>query len=99
MCAIDFAVGPTYEVTVTGDSSARDTREFLSALMTRFIPSKIMLFRPAEGHSPEISSIAGYTRDQKNLLEGKATAYVCRNYSCETPTTDREKMLELLGEK
>jgi uncharacterized protein YyaL (SSP411 family) len=30
-------------------------------------------------------------------IEGKATAYVCRNQTCMPPTNKAEKMLELLG--
>lgn len=96
MCAVEFAVGPAYEVVVVGKPSAGDTRELVSALKTGFFPNKVMLFRPAVDPSPEIASIAPFTVDQKGI-EGKATAYVCRNYSCQSPTTDREKMLELLS--
>jgi uncharacterized protein YyaL (SSP411 family) len=29
-------------------------------------------------------------------LEGKATAYVCHNFACSTPTTTHEALAELL---
>jgi len=29
-------------------------------------------------------------------IDGRATAYVCRNYSCRLPVTDAGDMLELL---
>jgi uncharacterized protein YyaL (SSP411 family) len=67
----------------------------LSALMTQFLPNKVMLFRPTEVESPEITGIAAFTVDQLSL-EGKATAYVCRNYACNRPTTDRGEMLKLV---
>jgi uncharacterized protein YyaL (SSP411 family) len=34
----------------------------------------------------------GYER-----IDGKATAYVCRDQTCMPPTNNAEKMLELLG--
>jgi uncharacterized protein YyaL (SSP411 family) len=98
MTAVAFAVGPTYEVVIAGASTARDTRAMLSAITTQFLPNKVMLFRPTEVESPEITSIAGFTMDQTSL-EGKATAYVCRNYACNRPTTDRGEMLKLVGGK
>jgi uncharacterized protein YyaL (SSP411 family) len=39
-----------------------------------------------------------YTKSQ-SAVNGKATAYVCRNFACELPTTDINKMLELLNEQ
>jgi uncharacterized protein YyaL (SSP411 family) len=68
----------------------------LRGLSKPFIPGKVVLFRPATEESPEIVKIAEYTRRQKSL-DGKATAYVCLNYACELPTTDTEKMLDMLS--
>jgi uncharacterized protein YyaL (SSP411 family) len=67
MVALGFALGPTYEVVIAGDS-------------------------------PEITTVAGFTKDKKGR-GGKATAFVCINYTCHRPTTDKLKMLEQLGEK
>ncbi len=96
MVAVDFAVGPSYEVVIAGDSGAEDTKALVRALRTHFVPNKIVLLRPSKGESPEISRLAEYTKNQASI-DGKATAYVCLNYSCKLPTTDPEKMLELLG--
>jgi uncharacterized protein YyaL (SSP411 family) len=30
-------------------------------------------------------------------LEGKATAYVCENYTCQLPTAEAKTLLQLLG--
>ena len=32
-------------------------------------------------------------------IDGKATAYVCENYSCQLPTTDPDHVARLLEEK
>lgn len=98
MVALDFAVGPSYEIVIVGDPRADDTKAMLKALRSRFIPNKVMLLRPVEEESPAIVGIAKFTEDQRSL-DGKATAYVCRNYVCELPTTDINGMLELLREK
>jgi uncharacterized protein YyaL (SSP411 family) len=96
MVALDFGVGPSYEVVVAGDSQAADTKAMLKALMTQFMPNKIALLRPSEQESPDIIHLAEFTRYQSSI-EGKATAYVCFNHSCEFPTTDITKMLGLLN--
>jgi uncharacterized protein YyaL (SSP411 family) len=67
----------------------------LRALREQFVPSKVVLFRPA-GESPDIARLAEFTRYQRSI-DGKATAYVCRHYNCEVPTTDAGAMLKSLA--
>ena len=96
MVAVDFAMGPSYEVVIAGDSQANDTREMLQAIRRRFIPNKVVILRPIEQESPEIVQISPFTKEHTSI-DDKATAYVCRNYMCTLPTTDVNKVLELLG--
>ncbi|MGB7291359.1 MAG: thioredoxin domain-containing protein [Thermodesulfobacteriota bacterium] len=96
--ALDFGLGPSYEVVIAGKSDAKDTEEMLNALSRRFIPNKVVLFRPTEEESPDITRIAEFTKGQ-TTINGKATAYVCKNYICDLPTNNINKMLELLSVK
>ena len=97
MSAVEFGVGPSYEVIIAGDLSEADTQAMLSALRSKFIPNKVVLLRPP-GESPEILRLAEYARYNRSK-NGKATAYVCLNYYCELPTTDISQMLALLENK
>ncbi|MEK7871291.1 MAG: thioredoxin domain-containing protein, partial [Nitrospirota bacterium] len=98
LVGLDFALGPSYEVVIAGDSGKEDTRAMLNALRMEFLPNKILLFRPTEIEAPDIIRLAPFTEDM-STIEGKATAYVCTNYACKVPTTDINKMLELLNAK
>jgi uncharacterized protein YyaL (SSP411 family) len=95
MQALDFAVGPSYEIVIAGNPDAEDTKKMLQALGQRFVPNKIVLMRPLDSEDPEISKIAEFTKYQK-ALNDKATAYVCLKYACKNPTTDPAIMLDLL---
>ena len=95
LSALDFQIGPSFEVVIAGHSTASDTREMAQVLRKEFAPNKVVLFRPAEEEQPEISDLAPFTRFQVSI-DGKATAYVCRDYACELPVTDSEAMLRLL---
>jgi uncharacterized protein YyaL (SSP411 family) len=53
----------------------------------------VLLFRPTIGETSVLDRLAPWTRDLA-AREGKATAYVCRNQTCDAPTTD---LGELLG--
>ena len=95
MCGLDFGIGPSYEVVVVGDPGKDDTQEMLRALNKDYSPNKVVLLRGPDGDA-DITGIAEFTKSQASI-DGKATAYVCLNYICKLPTTDVDKMLELLG--
>ena len=96
LLAVDFMAGPTHEVVIAGKAGADDTKKMLSELRTRFLPNKVVVFRP-DGEAPAISKIAAYTKNQSSF-DGKATAYVCQNFACKVPTQDPKVMLKSLEE-
>jgi uncharacterized protein YyaL (SSP411 family) len=95
LTALDFGVGPSFEVVIVGDIDREDTQAMRRALAGVYVPNKVVVLKPSEEDSPEISRIASYTKAHK-AIDGKATAYVCRNYACDLPTTDRDQMLQSL---
>ncbi len=95
MAAADFALGPSFEVVISGQPGSPDTEAMLSVLRQRFLPHKVVVFRPGDTSAPPIIGVAPFTRTQKPL-QGKATAYVCQNYICNRPTTDPQAMLAAL---
>ena len=98
MIAVDFSIGPSYEVVIAGDIQGEDTKKMLHVIGSKFIPDKIVIFLPSGTDLSEIMSIASFTRHQINV-GNKATAYVCVNYNCKLPTTDIDNMLSLLSSK
>ena len=96
LIALDFMIGPTYEVVIAGDSKAGDTKKMLQTLTKHFIPNKVVILRPQEIKSPMIDGLTGYTENNTSI-NGRATAYVCANFNCKSPTTDINEMLTLLN--
>jgi len=96
MLAVDFAAGPSHEVVISGVRGAEDTRAMARALNREFVPNKVVVLRPT-GEADAISKLVPYVADQVSL-EGRATAYVCRDFTCREPTTDVEIMLAALAE-
>jgi len=95
LVGLDFAVGPSYEIVVVGEPGKADTEAMLRALRSKYVPSKVVLLRQP-GDAPPIAALAPFTKPM-TLRDGKATAYVCRGYACERPTTDPAVMLKALG--
>jgi uncharacterized protein len=96
LVAVDFAVGPNYEVVIVGDSKSEDTRKMLNTINREFIPNKVLVLIPIEISSPEIITIAPYSKELKSL-NNQATAYVCSDYNCKLPTTNVETILKLFN--
>jgi uncharacterized protein YyaL (SSP411 family) len=86
LIGVDFAVGPTYSVILVGAPQEDSTQEMLGFLKERYLPNTVISLR-----SPSSTGL-GYEK-----IEDKATAYVCRDQTCMSPTNKVEKMLELLG--
>lgn len=98
MAALDFSLGPSSQVVIVGNARSRDTMTMIETLHGSFIPDKVVMFRSTEEKDPDIIRLAEYSRDLDSI-EGKATAYVCRDFRCDLPTTDAKQMLTLLNER
>jgi uncharacterized protein YyaL (SSP411 family) len=85
LVGVDFAVGPAHNVILVGEPQEDRMKAMLGALKTGYLPNKVVSLR-----LPDKAGL-GY-----EAIEGKATAYVCRDQTCMPPTNSPEKMLELL---
>ncbi|MDW7732813.1 MAG: thioredoxin domain-containing protein [Methanolobus sp.] len=94
LCALDFAIGPSKEIVVTGESGNEETKEITSCINRYFLPNKVIVFKPSKINSG-IERIAGYVDDME-MKDGKATAYICENYNCNLPVNDTEEMCKQL---
>ncbi|HEY0090705.1 MAG TPA: thioredoxin domain-containing protein, partial [Candidatus Lokiarchaeia archaeon] len=96
MIGVDFIIGPTYSVVISGDTGANDTVEMLDTIRTRYIPNKVLIHRPTESYPPKIDSYANFI-EWFDKVDNKATAFVCINKTCKPPTTDPIKTIEYLS--
>ena len=96
MVAFDFAIGPSYEVVIAGDSQASDTKQMLNTLRRIFVPNKIVILHPTGQKPSLIDDIVPFIKNYTSK-NGKTNAYVCLNYNCQLPTNDVGSVLKLLG--
>ncbi|MFA7563156.1 MAG: thioredoxin domain-containing protein, partial [Methanoculleus sp.] len=95
LTGLEFMLGPNFEVIISGVPGAEDTKAMIGAIRSHYAPEAVVIFRPSDEEDPEITGIAGFTRDIVTIGE-KATAYVCTNYACDIPTTDPDEMVRLV---
>ncbi len=86
LIGLDFIVGPAYKVILVGDPQEPGMQSMLGALKAAYLPNVVVSMR--------LPGKAGLSYEK---LEGKATAYVCRDQICMPPTNKKEKMLKFLG--
>jgi hypothetical protein len=98
LCAIDFALGPSHEIVITGQSGSEDTHQMVRTIQAEYVPNAVVLFMPTDEENPEILRLAPFTSQQR-LPEGHAAAYVCSKFTCLKPTSDPKQMLQFLGIK
>jgi len=89
LIALDFASG-SIEVVIAGEKDSGNTNEMIKKIRSIFYPNKIILLKDNE----KLNKIAPFTTDQK-MIRGKATVYVCTNFTCKKPVTEIEEIKEL----
>ena len=92
--ALDFFIEKPREIAIVGRRDSEDTRLLLSAVHGRFLPSKVICLLDPEAGSDAadlIPLLAGKTRK-----DGRATAYVCQDFTCSAPVMDADELGRLL---
>ena len=95
LCAVDFFLHPPKEIAIAGNPEAKDTQALLQAVFGHFVPSKVVaLVDPANGAAELGKAIPLLA--EKALIDGKATAYVCKDFACGLPVTTAEALVAQL---
>jgi uncharacterized protein YyaL (SSP411 family) len=95
LAACEFHLGQPRQIILVGDREGDGTRALLRTLHARFVPHRIVLLvdspEARDALAAGIPSIAAMER-----LEGRASAYVCRNYTCQMPVSEVARFAELI---
>jgi uncharacterized protein YyaL (SSP411 family) len=91
--AFQFDFDGPAEVFVTGPKDA--SQEMVKRLWKSFLPNKVLIFAE-ESQLKDLATVAPWV-EGRGSQGGKPTVYVCRNYTCQLPVTDFDKVLELLN--
>jgi len=94
LVALDFLIGPTYEITIVDSSDSKETRNMLEAIRTRFVPNKVVLLKKED--QKDLENLAEFTKDMKTI-GNKTTVYVCKDFVCSKPITEIKEVLKILA--
>ncbi len=95
LSALDYLSGPSYEIVVVDGKDKNGSRELLGAINKYFIPNKVIIYKSGDENFIGTGGLEKFINDLRPL-DNKSTAYVCRNYYCELPVTNKHDLLKLL---
>jgi len=94
LCALDFAFGSSFEIVIAGEKNSSEVRNMLETIRKIFIPSKVILLNDPD--SEKIRKLSTFISEQ-GKINGKTAVYICRNFSCNLPVTEVDKLRKLLN--
>ncbi len=94
LVALDFALGPSKEIIISGQKSSPVTKEMLKTIREKYIPNKIVILSTEPKDQMEIISplLREYTPQ-----DNKTVVYICENYKCNMPITTLEDLNQQLN--
>ncbi|CAG7648502.1 thioredoxin domain-containing protein [Paenibacillus allorhizosphaerae] len=95
LMALEFALGAPAEIVIAGDPAKTDTQEMIREVQRAFLPQAIIILNPKGDDAADVARLIPLAQD-KLPLGGRATAYVCENFACQSPVSDVEELRELL---
>ncbi len=91
LCNLDFALGPQIQLALVGDPSDPSFVALAEVEREAYNPNLVV----AGGLMNELPQPA--LMDERPLIEGKPTAYLCQHFSCQMPTNDPQTLREQLA--
>ena len=83
-----WALEPPREVVFAGEAGSDGVAALVDAYYQDFHPHRVLALAPADdAERDRLAARFGVIRD-KTMIDGKAAAYVCENYTCHAPVTD-----------
>jgi len=93
LVAAELTVDAPQEIAIIGSPTAAATRELLSVVRGRYRGCPIVQLAKPPVNDERMALVFG-----KPQLEGRPTAYVCRDYACRQPTVDPAELARQLGD-
>ncbi|MBI2497342.1 MAG: thioredoxin domain-containing protein [Opitutae bacterium] len=96
LCALELALAEPRTVVLAGDPAAADFRALTAVLHEKLGPRRALLCADGAEGQRWLAERKPYLAAMKPV-DGRATAYVCENYTCQAPVTDPAALRRLPG--
>ncbi|MGC9334095.1 MAG: thioredoxin domain-containing protein [Anaerolineae bacterium] len=90
--ALAYALLKPREIAIVGDPDSADTQALLNVVRDGYRPFQVVTLGMPGDQAPAVPLL-----QDRELVEGQAAAYVCRDFACQVPATGTLALEELLG--
>ena len=93
LCALDYYLSTPKEIAIIGYYESEDTNALLEEVYRHYLPNRILICG-----DPRENTISNMPlMSNRVMLNENATAYVCKNYTCEMPVSKPELLASQLS--
>ncbi|MSO46455.1 MAG: thioredoxin domain-containing protein [Acidobacteria bacterium] len=78
------------QIVIVGEPDGEDTRALSDIVRRHYVPAALLV-SASETHREALSRLLPWTTSLRTR-EGRATAYVCRDFACQTPTSSVDEL-------
>jgi hypothetical protein len=87
--ALEFALAETREIAIIGGPDSAEVQALLDVCVDGFRPHQVLAVGDPKEEKPLVPLLEG-----RSKIDGRATAYVCVDFTCRQPVTDPEALAE-----
>ena len=96
LSVIDYLSGPSYEIIIVDGEKKEGSRELFEIINKHFIPNKIVIYKSEAQDFNQVRELKAFI-NELHPVNNKPTAYICKNYYCELPVTNKEDLMKSLN--
>ena len=97
MCALAASHGGFSQIVLVGPQQDEGTTRLGAAIADRYLPFGIVVLVEPGPRQVELARLLPFVGAME-MRSGRPTVYICRDFTCREPVTDREAMASQLGE-
>jgi uncharacterized protein len=95
LAACEFLSSEPQQVVIVGEKESVETQALLRAVFGKFAPNRVVILVDSEETRAAFAA-AIPSMGEMHKLDGRAVAYVCRNYACQLPVASAAELAGLL---
>jgi uncharacterized protein YyaL (SSP411 family) len=99
LTALDFYLHKPQEIVLVGHLDTPEAQALLQAIRRQYLPNKTLLHIDPQRLEETLQALPllGDVLAGKTQVNGKATVYVCHNFTCSLPVTEAEALTTVLA--
>lgn len=97
LCAWESAQAKSRQVIIAGQRGRKDTEAMLAAVHAIYEPGRLVILADDNSNERYLGQFLPFVKDME-MIDDKATAYVCKDFTCRMPVTSIEGLTGQLQE-